>query len=232
MPPADIESTPTAAADSPTTKHQGSGAAAASASPSNSGHTAARRILSAITILLIAYYFLGASVKEAFQYHPIMMAIAFVGLMPETIHAVKAVKRSRTLVDRNAAISNHMNMAYGLKLFSIAGLIAIVIVKQQYGKFHFTSLHGQIGVLTVALVAVQVILGYVYHSRSCGGGGAMQAKLRKAHYYLGIAVLVGGILSMGLGMMSHTGERLVPNPLMHTFLTCVTALVSVWAYLK
>jgi hypothetical protein len=224
MPAVDVVA-PTPTAESPKV------ATAVPASSTASGHTIARRIVSMVSIVMIAYYFLGTAAKEAFQYHPIMMAIAFVGLMPETIYAVKAVKRSRTLVDRNAAIADHMNMAYGLKLFSIAGLIAIIIVKQQYGKSHFTSLHGQVGVLTVFLVVAQVILGYVYHNRSCGGG-TIQGRLRKAHYYLGVAVLIGGILSMGLGMMSHTGQRLVVNPLTHVFLTGVTALVSVWAYLK
>lgn len=198
---------------------------------SNAAHTATRRVIAVITIALFVYYFLGTAAKEAFQYHPIMMAVAFVGFMPETIHAVKAIKRSRSAVDRNAAIGSHMNMAFGMKLFSIAGLVAIVIVKQQYGKFHFTSLHGQIGVLTIMLVVLQVILGIVYHNRSCGSG-AFLLKLRKAHYYLGIAVLLGGIVSMGLGMYSHTGQRLVLNPFMHAVLTFATMVLSVWAYLK
>ena len=194
-----------------------------------------RRIASIVIVCVMIYFFNAGTFNSLFQYHPISMALAFVAVMPEVLHAAMHIRKAKSMNARTETLDRHMYFAFLMKTFAVIGFLVIYVNKNNRGKHHFTSRHGQFGVLCVIFVVAQVVLGAVYHYR-LGPTRKFPNWLgwcRRAHKYLGFGVLALGILSMYLGMMSHFADGAVRNPIVHGFFAlCTGGLVLVTYFLE
>jgi hypothetical protein len=188
-----------------------------------------RRIVSVAIAIWMLYVF-KIPWSTYFQYHPFSMVIAFVAFLPEVLRSAFNVQRSLTMAHRQSAVDWHMNVALGMKLFALVGFIAITLEKNSKGKSHYYTAHGQLGLLTIVVVVLQVLLGLAYRYRWVG---SQLSLARKIHRYLGAALMVLGCGSMYLGLMSHFAERAVQNVLIHTvFALAATGLALVAYFLE
>ena len=191
--------------------------------------TIARRVVSAAMVAFMCYCFLGADYSVVFQYHPIGYTIAFAGLMPEIVALSSIVRRQRTMAERDIVIDSHLYLSLGMKFLSLIGFIAITVNKIKKGKFHYTTWHGQLGLLTMIILFLQVVVGFVFHFRC--GGYELLPYLRRAHKYLGIALLAFGSATMWLGMQTNYFRRDVTEGIVGTVVFgAATAVLSLIAY--
>jgi hypothetical protein len=190
--------------------------------------TTVRRLAAAIVIAAFCALSFSGDVTALFQYHPMLMAVSFIGFLPELMYLGRVARRATGKAQRNEAAQAHLLAASLMKILSLLGFAVIFQVKKNYGKEHFTSLHGQIGVATVVLIGVQALAGFALYWQAFGVKMLKWQKL--AHKWFGIAVAGLGCWSMVLGMLSGFGVNLAQGALHTAFCASTVVLVAV-AYL-
>lgn len=193
-----------------------------------------RRCVSAAIVVLMSCYFVGNNWHDVFQYHPLMMTVGFVGLLPEIVHLSNNFRRCRSMSERQQTLDRHLQFALGMKLCGLLGFAAIEASKIQRKKLHFTTWHGQIGLLCIFVLALQVVVGLVSHFR-LGPSKKLQAIypiLRKVHFYLGLVLLLLAVISMYLGLQSNFALKAVTNHYTRQLFGAVTTLLVGWSYLR
>jgi len=102
------------------------------------------------------YLFDGAVL---FTYHPSAMAMGFGLLMTLGVASALKLRALGPGPERVKAIWAHAAVqVFGLA-FALGGFIAIYRNKAMKGKQHFTSTHGQVGLLAMLLAALSPVLG-------------------------------------------------------------------------
>jgi hypothetical protein len=193
-----------------------------------------RRTVSAVVVLLMSYHFVGDSWKAVFQYHPLMMTVAFVGFLPEIVHLANNFRRCRSMVERQQTVDHHLQFAIAMKMVGLVGFAAIEVSKIQRKKKHFTTWHGLIGLFCVMVLVLQVMLGIVYHYRlfPTKKFPGIFSLLRKAHQWLGLGLVALGAASMYLGMQTHFAAGAVPDTWARMFFAVATIVLALVAYLR
>ena len=194
--------------------------------------TVLRRCFCSIVVVLLARWMLGKQWTNLFQYHPISMTVCFLGLMPELLYVSRSLRKCRSMNERSERIGDHLLLATMVKTLALVGFIAIYVDKNHRGKKHFTTWHGLMGVITVLVVAFQVLVGLAYHFRlgPWRKFSAYLSTLRKIHKYCGIAVLLLGSISMFLGWKSNFATKLVASDVARLAFGSVTTGASVWTF--
>ena len=194
--------------------------------------TRVRRVLAICFTFFCVFPFVGSSISDVFQYHPLFMTFTFVALFPEMMHVANNFRRCRNLSDRQQTMYRHLTIGLGMKSFAILGFVAIEIIKFEKQKVHFKSWHGKIGLACILTLTVQVLIGLIYQYRllphSCS---SLMSTIRKAHKWIGCALLLLASLSMYLGMQTHHAQRVVPNHELRFLLgvaPCVLVVAAYW----
>lgn len=196
--------------------------------------TQVRRIVAAAVVLLMSYHFVGSSWRDVFQYHPLMMTVACVGFLPEIMHLSNNFRRCRSMVERQQTVGLHLQTAIAMKILSLIGFVAIEISKIQRKKKHFTTWHGLIGLICIIVLALQVVIGIVYHYRlfPTKRFPGIFSLLRKVHQWLGITLVALAAVSMYLGLQTHFAEKAVVEPWARMFFALATTAVVIFAYVR
>jgi hypothetical protein len=196
--------------------------------------TQIRRIASAAIVLLMSYHFVGSSWTDVFQYHPLMMTVAFLGFLPEVIHLSNNFRRCRSMVERQLTVGLHLQTAIAMKVLSLIGFVAIEVSKIQRKKKHFTTWHGLIGLICIIVLALQVVIGIVYHYRlfPTKKFPGIFSLLRKVHQWLGIVLVALAAGSMYLGLQTHFAEKAVTESWTRMLFALATGGVVLVAYLR
>lgn len=196
--------------------------------------TRVRRIIAAVVVFVMAYQFVEPSWRNVFQYHPLMMTVAFIGFLPEIVHLSNNFRRCRSMTDRQQTVDQHLQFAVAMKIVSLLGFAAIEVSKIQRHKRHFTTWHGLIGLMCVIALVLQVIIGIVYHYRifPVKKFPGLFSLLRKAHQWLGLALVGLGALSFYLGMQTHFAVRAVGDPWVRMVFGVATGALALFAYFR
>eukprot|EP00040_Diaphanoeca_grandis_P008167 m.44127 g.44127 ORF g.44127 m.44127 type:complete len:209 (+) comp19587_c0_seq1:229-855(+) len=174
-----------------------------------------------------------------FKWHPSLMAIAFLAFIPEAILVFS--KNGASLVPKNWSHSNKILSHFVLMTVGyfamVGGGAAIYINKDRIEKPHFTSYHGQFGLLTMGaftmtwLFGLVLLFGMYYPDRirvltkPLGG-------IRKVYRVHGVAATLFysvGIFTLVLGFYSGYWENQLQGlPWgLHTVATVVVGLIIV-----
>ncbi len=155
----------------------------------------------------------GLYAGELFPWHPLLMAVGYLGFMAE---GILSAHRFRTMdgAPRAAAIANHSLVQGAAAGCALAGFAAIYANKALHGKPHFSTLHGKCGALALITAVGAPALGAVSF-RALGLLGrlppAAQPTVKWAHRLLGAVAWALGLVAMQLDL---------PHPAVMTGATC------------
>ena len=165
--------------------------------------TLARRVVSALFVVLMCARFASPTWDELFQWHPLGMTLAFAGAMPELLHLARSLGRAKSVGDRTAGRNLHVGWSLLMHTACVVGYAAVFINKEKRGKKHCQSWHGLIGTLTVAACTAQVVAGAAIYWRFMPD---KLATMWKFHRNAAIAVVALGAVSMFLGFQSFHAQ--------------------------
>ncbi|KAI9168166.1 hypothetical protein H9P43_007538 [Blastocladiella emersonii ATCC 22665] len=160
-----------------------------------------------ITIVSLSLAFIAGTVAylqlkdgfSLFALHPIFMTLAV--LLGGS--AIAAAQVHRSLVTKplftvgSVAVKvpqgTHTVLAAAAVASAIAGLVIMVVVKNEGGEAHFESTHAILGLSTIVAAGLQAVFGATakYAPRAFGGALAARKALRRYHRTFGYAVLGG-----------------------------------------
>ncbi|EKF37842.1 ferric reductase transmembrane protein, putative [Trypanosoma cruzi marinkellei] len=170
---------------------------------------------------------------DVFVYHPILMAIAFFAILPELLGSIFIIQgRARDPRLRCGSMKAHRRYALILKIISAFGIIAIEWSKFRRSKAHFVTWHARIGGVCELLQVLETLLGLTIYYRLLDHRltTSQRVKMRLAHRYLGAMVVVTGIISMSLGMLSHFALRVFEVTFLRLVFAILPVVFAVWAY--
>ncbi|XP_068999741.1 transmembrane reductase CYB561D2 [Embiotoca jacksoni] len=136
-----------------------------------------------------------------FSWHPFLMTLAFCLFMTEAILLFSPHGSPIKRLAHKTKGRFHWTLQCLCAVCAVLGLAAISYNKHLNGKPHFTSWHGQLGLLTVCGVGVQSVAAVplIYHSLAKGWS---LAKLKRWHAVSGLVTYLLGSASLLLGLCS------------------------------
>ncbi len=145
-------------------------------------------VVSAVTAAFVVLSTLkSSSLLALFAYHPVSMSIAFLVCYP---WGIRLAHKAR-VADGNARVallSRHMTTQLAALGLSVVGFTAIYANKAVYGKVHFTSLHGKLGLVTMLLALGVVVLGGLGFKRYSPLPGQFHPAVKWMHRSLGVGM--------------------------------------------
>ncbi|EAN90259.1 putative ferric reductase transmembrane protein [Trypanosoma cruzi] len=170
---------------------------------------------------------------DVFVYHPILMAIAFFAIIPELLGSIFIIQGyARDPRMRCGLMQAHRRYALILKTISAFGIIAVEWSKFRRSKAHLVTWHARIGGVCELSQVLETLLGLTIYYRLLDHRitTSQRAKMRLAHRYLGVIVVVTGLISMSLGMLSHFALRVFEVTFLRLFFAILPVVLAVWAY--
>lgn len=181
---------------------------------------AARRVLvaseaslGACLVLLGVWVFvhLGGVGREGallFNWHPLLMALAFLGAMTQGLLAFSAGGRTPQAAgyDRAQRKWLHWVINGSATCLALAGFYAAFRFHAQQGIPHVYSVHATLGVAVLALLCLQFALGFAAFLASTLGlpdlfSSSTKRALVPVHAFLGLGAYGGGLAALLTGLM-------------------------------
>ncbi|KAH0830374.1 hypothetical protein J3R83DRAFT_1768 [Lanmaoa asiatica] len=133
-----------------------------------------------------------------FTFHPLLQSVA-IGCFTYGILTLQPTSQPRT---KAAGLQRHQiaTICIGVPLI-LAGTLAIIFQKNSHNASHFTTWHGTFGIITVAWIVVQALIGgsTVWFDGAAWGGGMKAKAMWKYHR------LSGYLLFPTLFFTAHLG---------------------------
>lgn len=133
-----------------------------------------------------------------FPVHPIAMSLSFLVIFPDVIAmAMRAHRASKSDDKATKARSEqlrgrHAALAFMCYFCALIGFVAIFSNKIKNKRDHFATLHGQFGILALALLFFQVVFTGIAQLNKALISVVNREKVRKVHkinsYFLSLAV--------------------------------------------
>lgn len=133
-----------------------------------------------------------------FTYHPAAMGLGFGLLMPLGVCQALKMRAMGPGAERVKAIWVHAATQALATAFALGGFYAIYSNKALHGKAHFTTTHGQLGLIAMTLTVISPIMGGAAFKRLgilARLPEPMQAAVKWAHRKTGIVAWGAGVLA-------------------------------------
>ncbi|KAH9579918.1 Cytochrome b561/ferric reductase transmembrane [Trypanosoma melophagium] len=190
-------------------------------------------LISILLFFIIVVRDWGGFWNDIFLYHPISMAIAFMGVLPELLYSIATLQGSLGIItQRRNILREHRRNALLLKTFSAFGIIVIEWSKFSRSKGHFVTWHARIGILCEISQILETLIGVsMYYGifDSCFSV-SHRIILRIFHRQIAIFVVISGLASMFLGMFSHFAERVFGGIFIRALFAILPTLLALWGY--
>ena len=178
---------------------------------------ASEAVLGACLVMLAVWVFghlggLGAQGGPLFNWHPLLMGIAFLGAMTQGVVAFGAGRRPGAGgapgagYDRARRKRVHWVLNGAATALALAGAYAAYRFHAEQGIPHVYSVHATLGVAVLALVCAQLGLGFAaFLAASFGLPDVFSPAAKRAmvpvHAVLGLAAYGGGLAAFLTGLM-------------------------------
>lgn len=139
--------------------------------------------------------------SSLFSWHPFLMTLGFSFLMTEAVLLFNPYSSPVRKLKHKTKGRLHWVLQCLCACCATVGLCAIVYNKNLNDKPHFTSWHGLIGVITVAVVGLQSLGGLALLYPKLAKGWSL-AKLKRYHATSGLLTYLLGSVSLFLGLCS------------------------------
>ncbi|KAF4097513.1 transmembrane reductase CYB561D2 [Onychostoma macrolepis] len=139
--------------------------------------------------------------SSLFSWHPFLMTLAFSFFMTEAVLLFNPYSSPVKKLKHKAKGRLHWVLQGLCVCCATAGLAAIFYNKHLHDKPHFSTWHGAVGVLTVAVVGLQSLGGLPLLYPKLARGWSL-AKLKRYHATSGLLAYLLGSLSLFLGLCS------------------------------
>ncbi|KAK9967329.1 hypothetical protein ABG768_001732 [Culter alburnus] len=139
--------------------------------------------------------------SSLFSWHPFLMTLGFSFLMTEAVLLFNPYSSPVRKLKHKTKGRLHWILQCLSLCCATAGLCAIVYNKNLNDKPHFTSWHGLVGVITVAVVGLQSLGGLPLLYPKVAKGWSL-AKLKRYHATSGLLTYLLGSFSLFLGLCS------------------------------
>lgn len=139
--------------------------------------------------------------SSLFSWHPFLMTLGFSFLMTEAVLLFNPYSSPVRKLKHKTKGRLHWVLQCLCACCATVGLCAIVYNKNLNDKPHFTSWHGLIGVITVAVVGLQSLGGLPLLYPKLAKGWSL-AKLKRYHATSGLLTYLLGSVSLFLGLCS------------------------------
>eukprot|EP01059_Diplonema_ambulator_P014094 TRINITY_DN24921_c0_g1_i1.p2 TRINITY_DN24921_c0_g1~~TRINITY_DN24921_c0_g1_i1.p2 ORF type:complete len:206 (+),score=33.20 TRINITY_DN24921_c0_g1_i1:42-659(+) len=133
-----------------------------------------------------------------FQWHPLLMAFAYMGLMAEGVSLGRRLQSCRGVVERQAQLEKHVTLMTLCAIVVVIGILVAMKSKQNKGKPHLTSWHSYAGLAAVLTLFLQGLIGAFMHLPNLRFPLPKQ-HLRTAHIFVSVAASTTGTIAMLLG---------------------------------
>ncbi|VDP73990.1 unnamed protein product [Echinostoma caproni] len=142
--------------------------------------------------------------RTLFDWHPLLVAIGGTLIMP---WAIRALDRDMSWIAQKPRASK-IQWHWVLQLFGATlicvGAAAVFVNKNLYGKPHYATWHGLLGLITVVFVLAVALAGFALHWKVWPIGHLVShgtARVSHMYFGLGLISLIG--VTTGFGLSSH-----------------------------
>jgi len=163
-----------------------------------------------------------------FNWHPILMTLAFVGCMGEAI-----LTYSSPIVpisDRKTKKYVHASLNSAACVFTVLGIVAAIqshTLKKPMPMSNFYSTHSYLGVLTCVMMICQIVLGFMAYLFPQWSLSERQA-FSPLHKFFGGATFVVGMMTVMVGLQEKTTFlQLVQHPSVRAGIMQIPAILQV-----
>lgn len=163
-----------------------------------------------------------------FNWHPLLMSLAFLGCMSEAILTYSSPVVHMT--DRKMKKYTHASLHAAACVLGVCGIVAAIkshTLKEPTPMPNFYSTHAYLGVLTCLMVGGQIVFGvmaYLYPQWSLGERQAFSS----VHTFCGGATLCVGMMTLMVGVQEKTTFlQLVQKPSVRGALMQIPAIIQV-----
>ncbi|ORC90873.1 ferric reductase transmembrane protein [Trypanosoma theileri] len=175
----------------------------------------------------------GGFWSDIFLYHPISMAIAFMGILPELLQSIVELQGPLHMINqRRNILRDHRYNALSFKAFCAFGIIIIEFSKFRRSKSHFVTWHARIGMLCEILQILETFIGlslyYGIFDRCFSVSHRIM--LRIIHRQLAFFVVITGLIAIFLGMFSHYAERVFESIFIRVLFATLPTILALWGY--
>eukprot|EP01064_Diplonema_japonicum_P021662 TRINITY_DN31220_c0_g1_i1.p1 TRINITY_DN31220_c0_g1~~TRINITY_DN31220_c0_g1_i1.p1 ORF type:complete len:215 (+),score=11.37 TRINITY_DN31220_c0_g1_i1:36-647(+) len=146
-----------------------------------------------------------------FQWHPILMAVGYIGFMVEGICIGRKLGACRGVVERQGEVERHVYFCVLCAVMVVMGWAVVYKSKEVKGKAHMTSWHGTVGVCAVSCLLFQLLLGFsLYYPLPFPK--TLKPYLRTAHLFVALFTSLLGTVSLSLGLLTtYASQRISPT---------------------
>lgn len=194
-----------------------------------------RRFLSFLLVaalVISVFTHSGGVTAGLFQYHPIMVSCAFIGLLPEVMITVGQMKKGRVGLPRDDIVTRHQISTVLFNMCAIAGIGSVEYTKISKGYPHFTSAHGLVGTICGCSIVLQMVLGnllvYVIPRRS----SATRGVVKTLHGLMSMTICVTGLMCLMGGLVAtDAAKQFIPLGPLRGVLAVSAPILLAWGYM-
>ncbi|TPP64080.1 hypothetical protein FGIG_04799 [Fasciola gigantica] len=168
--------------------------------------------------------------RTLFDWHPLLVVVGGMLIMPWAIRALDRDMSWMTHKQRASKIQWHWILQLAGTVCIALGATAVFMNKNFYGKPHFATWHGLMGLITVVFAILVTCAGFGIHWKFWPIGRLVNyGTARATHMYFGLgSILLGGVTT-GLGLCSHWFNRQISSRVGERAVLGVTILFFVFA---